>query len=317
MRTGELAPLPEIEDVDLPLDAEHFLVWLTAERGRSRNTIAAYRRDLIGYCQWLRLNELDLQTVLRPDIERFIAARRDSGAANSSVARGLAAIRMLHRHLVTEASRSDDPTARLEGVRVPGGLPKPLTIEQVVSLIDSCPISTPVGLRDRALIEFMYGTGARVTEVSSLSSGAIDRDSQTVRLFGKGEKERIVPFGGAAAEALDDWFESGRPNFVPERWRRRGDADALFLNQRGGRLTRQGIWLVLRSAGERTGLAEHLSPHVLRHSCATHMLDGGADLRYVQEMLGHSSISTTQIYTRVSQDLLLETYRTAHPRARR
>lgn len=311
-----MPPIPDIDDL-LPIEAEEFLTWLASERGRSVNTIAAYRRDLMAYCAWLTACGTDLMSAQRQDLDRYVADRRASSHAPSSVARSLAAIRMLHRHMVTEGIRPDDPTARLDGVRVPSGLPKPLSIEQVISLIESCPSSTPAGLRDRAIIEFLYSTGARVAEVSSLSSGAIDMDGRTVRLLGKGDKERIVPFGSPAAAALDEWFEHGRPAFVPDRWRRRGDAEAVFLNQRGGRLSRQGIWLILRAAGERVGIADHLSPHVLRHSCATHMLDGGADLRYVQEMLGHSSISTTQIYTRVSQDLLVETYRTSHPRARR
>ncbi|MGA1747110.1 MAG: site-specific tyrosine recombinase, partial [Ilumatobacteraceae bacterium] len=294
-----------------------FLTWLASERGRSVNTVVAYRRDLNSYCMWLKSIGTDLISAQRHHLDQYVGERRSAGHAPSSVARSLAAIRMLHRHMVTEAIRPDDPTARLDGVRVPSGLPKPLSVDQVISLIDSCASNTPVGIRDRAIIEFMYSTGARVAEVSSLSNGAIDMGGRTVRLLGKGDKERIVPFGSPAASALDDWFENGRPAFVPQRWSRRGDAEAIFLNQRGGRLSRQGIWLILRVAGERVGITDHLSPHVLRHSCATHMLDGGADLRYVQEMLGHSSISTTQVYTRVSQDLLIETYRTSHPRARR
>lgn len=312
-----MAPLPEFDENALPIEVEEFLIWLTSERGRSTNTIAAYRRDLTAYVAWLSSEGTDLGRVSRSGLDTYVAHRKALGTAPSSVARSLAAIRMLHRYLATEGHRPDDPTARLEGVRVPSGLPKPLTVDQVVSLIDSCATDSPVGLRDRAIIEFMYGTGARVAEVSSLSSGSIDLETRTARLLGKGDKERIVPFGAAASSALEDWFQAGRPSLVPERWRRRGDAESVFLNQRGGRLSRQGIWLVIRAAGDRVGITEHLSPHVLRHSCATHMLDGGADLRYVQEMLGHSSISTTQIYTKVSHDLLIETYRTSHPRARR
>ena len=148
--------------------------------------------------------------------------------------------------------------------------------------------------------------------------GDIDFDESLVRLFGKGSKERIVPYGSTAAGALDDWFApDGRPQFVPLKWKRRGDAEAVFLNQRGGRLSRQGAWLVIKKYGDRAGITEPLSPHVLRHSCATHLLDHGADLRIVQEMLGHSSISTTQVYTKVSQERLWDVYRSAHPRARR
>jgi len=152
--------------------------------------------------------------------------------------------------------------------------------------------------------------------VVGLSLGDINFDDSLVRLYGKGSKERIVPFGSSAARAIDDWFSpSGRVRLAPERWKRRGDAEAVFLNQRGGRLSRQGAWLVIKKYGERAGITDHLSPHVLRHSCATHLLDHGADLRIVQEMLGHASISTTQVYTKVSQERLWEVYRMAHPRA--
>jgi integrase/recombinase XerD len=166
------------------------------------------------------------------------------------------------------------------------------------------------------MLELLYATGARISEVVGLSVGDIDFDESLVRLFGKGSKERIVPYGSAAGAALDEWFSpSGRAEMVPARWKRRDDAEAVFLNQRGGRLSRQGAWLVINKYGELAGIRDHLSPHVLRHSCATHLLDHGADLRIVQEMLGHASISTTQVYTKVSQERLWEVYRSAHPRA--
>ncbi len=167
------------------------------------------------------------------------------------------------------------------------------------------------------MIELLYATGARISEAVGLSAGEIDLDARLVRLFGKGSKERIVPFGASAAAALDDWFSpSGRAMVVPSQWRRRDDAEAVFLNTRGGRLTRQAAWQMIKKYGVKAGIGTELSPHVLRHSCATHLLDHGADLRVVQEMLGHASISTTQIYTKVSQERLWDVYRTAHPRAR-
>jgi integrase/recombinase XerD len=175
----------------------------------------------------------------------------------------------------------------------------------------------PVSLRDRALLEFLYATGARISEACGLSLHDLDRDERVVRLFGKGSKERVVPFGRSAAAAMDEWLARGRPHMEPARWQRRGDQQAVFLNRRGGRLSRQAAWSVVRLYGERTGLADRLSPHVLRHSCATHLLDRGADLRIVQEMLGHASISTTQVYTKVSQERLWQVYRQAHPRAGR
>jgi integrase/recombinase XerD len=316
-------PLPErpIHDPteasdELPLEVEEFLVWMSSERGRSRNTLAAYRRDLKQYQRWLVARGLDPLTVGLDDLRDYVGERRASGAATSSVARQIAAIRMLHRHLASERHRSDDPTARLDGVKVPSGIPKPLTETQVTSLLDAVLGNDPLARRDRALLELLYATGARVSEMVGLSLGDIDFDGSLVRLYGKGSKERIVPFGSAAARAADEWFSpAGRARMVPDRWRRRGDAEAVFLNQRGGRLSRQGAWLVIKKYGSRAGITEHLSPHVLRHSCATHLLDHGADLRIVQEMLGHASISTTQVYTKVSQERLWEVYRAAHPRA--
>jgi integrase/recombinase XerD len=305
-----------VDDVELTLAAEEFLVWLASERGRARNTIDAYRRDLVAYQRWLTERGLTMTTVATGDLVDYVAEQRASDAATTSVARRLAAIRMLHRYLATEQVRPDDPTSRLDGVRVPSGIPKPLSEAQVTSLLDAVVGNGPLERRDRALLELLYATGARISEVVGLSVGDIDFDESLVRLFGKGSKERIVPYGSTAAAALDDWFSpSGRAQLVPDRWKRRDDAEAVFLNQRGGRLSRQGAWLVIHKYGDRAGIRDHLSPHVLRHSCATHLLDHGADLRIVQEMLGHASISTTQVYTRVSQERLWEVYKSAHPRA--
>ena len=302
----------------LPLEAEEFLTWMSAERGRSVNTLAAYRRDLFNYWRWLAAGGLDLQSVRSPDIERFLAARR-SGAAAASVARQLAAIRMLHRFLADEGHRSDDPTGDLDGVRVPAGLPKPLREDQVTSLLDAVVGDDPVARRDRAMLEFLYATGARIGEVCGLSIGDVDLDHRTARLYGKGAKERLVPVGRVAVAAMREWLaDDGRGRLAPVRWARRGDAEAVFLNQRGGRMTRQLAWAVVKSYGRRAGIADtDLSPHVLRHSCATHLLEHGADLRVVQELLGHASVSTTQVYTKVSPERLLQVYRSAHPRATR
>jgi len=305
-----------VDRVELPLEVEEFLVWLSSERGRSRNTIQAYRRDLLAYQRWLESRGSSVLSITTDDLVDLVAERRSSGAATTSIARQIAAIRMLHRYLAIEQLRPDDPTSRLDGVRVPSGIPKPLTEAQVTSLLDAVLGNEPLDRRDRALLELLYATGARISEVVGLSMGDIDFDESLVRLFGKGSKERIVPYGSSAAIALDEWFSpSGRAHLVPVRWKRRGDAEAVFLNQHGGRLSRQGAWLVVKKYGDRAGITDHLSPHVLRHSCATHLLDHGADLRIVQEMLGHASISTTQVYTRVSQERLWEVYRSAHPRA--
>jgi integrase/recombinase XerD len=303
---------------ELPIEAEEFLTWLAVERGRSANTLASYRRDLLAYTGHLALGGATVITATEADVNAYVVARRASGRAPSSVARELAAIRTLHRFLVEDGHRGDDPTVGLEGVRVPAGLPKPLAEVDVVRLLEAASAGEPVARRDRAVMELLYATGMRVSELCGLSLGDLDRDERMVRVFGKGAKERIVPYGRAAALSIEAWLGPfGRPLLVPRRWARRGDAEALFIGARGGRLGRQHVWAILQHYGERVGVADHLSPHVLRHSCATHLLDHGADLRIVQELLGHASISTTQVYTQVSQERLVQVYREAHPRARR
>ena len=302
--------------VDLPLEVEEFLTWMATERGRSVNTLMAYRRDLGAWIAWLRGRGAALADVTPDDVNRFVSERRETAAA-ASVARQLAAMRMLHRFLADEGHLPTDPTAGLDGVKVPAGLPKPLAEDEVEALLAAVVATDPVALRDRALLELLYATGARISELCGLSLGDVDLDHRVLRLYGKGSKERLVPFGRAAASAVGDWLgPSGRPHLVPDRWARRGDADAVFLNQRGARLGRQLAWAVVKQYGRLAGIADdRLSPHVLRHSCATHLLDHGADLRVVQELLGHASVSTTQVYTKVSQERLLEAYRLAHPRA--
>ena len=300
----------------LPLEVEEFLSWMATERGRSANTLSAYRRDLNGYCSWLARRGSSSQVVDRPTLDVFVSERRAGGSAPSSVARQVAAIRMLHRFLAEEGVRRDDPSADVEGVRVPAGIPHPLSEDEVATLLAAPATNEPTGLRDRALLEFLYATGARISEACGLSLGDFDHEEQLVRLFGKGSKERIVPYGRHAAAALAEWLgPSGRVHLEPQRWARRGDAEAVFLNLRGARLSRQAAWAIVKKYGDRVGLGHKLSPHVLRHSCATHLLDHGADLRIVQELLGHASISTTQLYTKVSQERLFDVYRSAHPRA--
>jgi integrase/recombinase XerD len=224
----------------------------------------------------------------------------------------------LHRFCVDEGTATVDPTGDVGSPRVPQGLPKALSEAEVTNLIEAVTGHSCRARRDRALLELLYGTGMRISETVGLSLGDLTLDEGTLRAFGKGAKERIVPVGRLAGEALRAWLgPGGRPLLVPERWARRGDAEAVFLNSRGGRLSRQGAWGIVRGYGDRVGLGDRLTPHVLRHSCATHMLDHGADIRVVQELLGHASIATTQVYTRVSTDRLLAVYDRAHPRARR
>lgn len=298
-------------------EVEEFLDWLVVERGRSRNTVDAYRRDLAQYEMWLRTKKTDVTKVAVDDIEAFLAQRMKSGAAKSSLARQFAAMRMLHRFMVEEDLRRDDPAAMAEGVSKPAGIPKPLTEEEVGRVLASVVGHEPRNLRDRAILEFLYATGARVSEVCGMNVADLDMEASLVRLFGKGAKERVVPFGSAAHATLEAWLVNGRPAMEPVKWRKRDDSLAVFLGGRGARLTRQAAFLVVRDAGVRSDLERELSPHALRHTCATHLLDHGADLRIVQELLGHASITTTQVYTRVSQERLWQVYAEAHPRARR
>ena len=300
----------------LERDAEDFLIWLAVEKGRSKNTLDAYRRDLLRYRDHLQRRGATVAKASHDDVIAFVHVLMGEGLASSSVTRTLVAVRGLHRFLVAEEIRPDDPAAEVEMPRVPRGLPKALTLDEVTSLINAVKGDDPVARRDRAMLETLYGTGVRISELTGMSLGDLDLHDGLLRVLGKGDKERIVPVGRLAATALTEWLAPmGRGEMEPDRWARRDDAEAIFLNQRGGRLSRQGAWGVVRRHGNEVGLGERLSPHVLRHSCATHMLDHGADIRTVQELLGHASISTTQIYTKVSTERLLAVYRSAHPRA--
>jgi integrase/recombinase XerD len=302
----------------LPLDVEEFLSWLAVERGRSLNTLAAYRRDLRAYSRHLDAAGLELATVDGNDIAHYVVSLREAGRAPASVARSLAAIRQLHRFLVEEGRSDADPATDVERPRVPAGLPKPLSEDEVLRLLSGVHGDDPVARRDLAMLELLYASGMRVSELVGLSLGDLSLDDGLVRVFGKGAKERLVPFGNPARVALTRWLDPvGRGAMEPVRWARRGDAEAVFIGVRGRRLGRQHAWAILHAHAERVGLGDKVSPHVLRHSCATHLLDHGADLRIVQELLGHASIATTQVYTKVSQERLWEVYRAAHPRAAR
>jgi len=302
---------PPVEEL-----VESFLRWMSVERGRAKNTIVSYRRDLVRYVAFLVEHKKSLITVVESDIEDYVRQLQNSGEAIASTARRIASIRMLHMYLVAEDVRTDNPASRLEGVRVPSGVPKPLSMDEVEALLSVMTGESAIEMRDRALLEFLYATGARISEASDLNLADLDMSSRVVRLFGKGSKERVVPFGRIAEEQVREYLsEGGRDMLVPDSWARGADREAVFLTNRGRRLNRQKAWHIVRDAGVRAGLKQELSPHVLRHSCATHMLEHGADLRIVQEMLGHATISTTQIYTRVSNERLWSVYRDAHPRA--
>jgi integrase/recombinase XerD len=301
---------------DLPVEAEDFLTSLRVERGRAPNTLRAYEADLRRYVAWLDERGLTLSEVEESTVDAFVASLRSVPLATSTIKRILVAVRGLHRWIAIEHEGIADPTAAVEVPRAPRGLPKALAEEEIDRLLDAVGGTDAIARRDRAVLEVLYGAGLRISELCGMSLGDLDLEGALARVMGKGSKERVVPLGAHARRALEDWLEPpGRPSLEPDRWAKRSDAEAVFLNRRGGRLTRQGAWLVVRRAGDAVGLGDRLTPHVLRHSCATHMLDHGADIRTVQELLGHASISTTQIYTAVSSERLRAVYRTAHPRA--
>jgi integrase/recombinase XerD len=310
-------PPPAPDRPPLSLAAEEFLTWLAVERGRAANTLAAYRRDLVAYERWLGGRGVAVDGVGETTVADYVAHLRGQGRAPSSVARAVVAVRSLHRFLVDEGLAGGDPTYDLATPRVPQGLPKALSEEEISMLLGAVAGDRPTDRRDRVILEVLYGTGMRISELVGLDLGAVSLEDGLARVLGKGNKERIVPLGRFAATAIAGWLApGGRDGLTPRRWARRGDAEALLLNARGGRLTRQGAWGVVRHYALRVGLADRLTPHVLRHSCATHMLDHGADIRVVQELLGHASITTTQLYTKVSPERLRQAYDAAHPRAR-
>lgn len=297
---------------DLEVRVKAHLEHLSVERGLSTNTLAAYRRDLSRYRVFLdSRGRADLADIERSDVSAFLASLQDGAA--SSAARTMSAVRGLHRFALAEGWVGVDVTDDVPPPQVPLRLPKALPLDAVERLLAAAESDEPMALRDRALLEFLYGTGARVSEAVALDVDDVDREDRTVILDGKGGKQRLVPVGSYACRAIDDYLVRVRPQLT--RKAKSGNAGALFLNARGGRLTRQGAWTVLGAVAERAGLAGRVSPHTLRHSFATHLLDGGADIRTVQELLGHSSATTTQIYTRVTVDRLREVYATSHPRA--
>ena len=298
-----------------------YLAHLRVERGLSPNTLAAYERDLSRYTDFLSSRGIDgPDAVSEEDVSAFVEAIRAGGdgarpLAASSASRTVTAVRGWHRFLLAEGSTAVDPAAAVRPPQVGRRLPKALSVEEVRRLLEAgADPDSPAGLRDRALLELLYATGARISEAVGLAVDDLDRDSHCVRLFGKGRKERIVPVGRCARDALDAYLVRGRP-LLAQRGR---GAPEVFLNTLGRPLSRQSAWGVLRQAAERAGLGEgrHVSPHTLRHSFATHLLAGGADVRVVQEMLGHASVTTTQRDTKITVEHLRRVYATSHPRAR-
>ena len=292
---------------NLGTGSAEYLSVLRVERGLSPHTLAAYRRDLDQYLEFLNGSDPDTN-----DLDRFVEHLSTIGLAPASVARKLAAVRGLHRFLISEGHSATDPTRLLDPPRRPESFPKALPVDQVIRLVEAPDLSSPGGRRDRALLEFLYGTGARVSEAVGLDLGALDLEEMNAVVTGKGDRQRQIPLGKACIEAIQAW--------LPDRLeisKAGADRDAVFTNLRGGRLSRVSAFRIVRFHAARVGIdPTSVSPHTLRHSAATHMVEGGADLRSVQVMLGHARITTTQVYTRVSPQHLIEVFLLSHPRSR-
>jgi integrase/recombinase XerD len=316
----EPAPVPPtVRPSRLDRQVRGWLAHLGVERGASKHTLSAYGRDLTRYGDYLASVGIeDAADVTEAQVVEFLARLREGGdghppLSTSSAARTLVAVRGLHRFLALEGESASNPAGDVPPPRPPLRLPKAIAVDEVERLLDATSAGQPgVALRDRALIEVLYGCGARISEVVGLDLDDIDLDSGSVRLFGKGGKERVVPLGRHAREAVAAYLVRSRPALAAHG----KGTPAVFLGTRGGRLTRQRAWSAVEHAAERADLGGKVSPHTLRHSFATHLLDGGADVRVVQELLGHASVTTTQIYTLVTVQRLREVYAGAHPRAR-
>ncbi|MCW3029470.1 MAG: tyrosine recombinase XerD [Solirubrobacterales bacterium] len=294
-----------------------FLAYLELERGLSRNTLEAYRSDLLQFGEFLRRRGLTLAATKHGDLAAFLSELTSGGAerppvAAATLARKVAALRSFYRHLRREGDLQHDPTADLRGPRKTRTLPRVLTREEVTRLLGEPRGADPRALRDRALLEVMYACGLRASEAIGLELADVDLDEGVLCARGKGSKERIVPIGRQAVGALRAYCRSGRPALIGAR-----AESGMFVNRRGTRLTRQGLYKIVQGHARRVGLEDKMSPHTLRHTFATHLLAGGCDLRSLQEMLGHADLATTQVYTHLSAERLKDAYFSAHPRASR
>jgi integrase/recombinase XerD len=290
-----------------------FIHYLIVEKGLAKNTIISYERDLKSYIHYLNSVEsiLLLNDVQRIHIVHFLGFLKEQGKSSKTVARHIASLRAFHQFLLRDKVTDHDPSVHIETPKMERSLPKVLNMQEVEILLDSPKQNDHFGVRDKAMLELLYATGIRVSELIGLDLGDVHLTMGFVRCIGKGNKERIIPIGKTASNALQYYLDHGRPSFVNKKQRE----EALFLNHHGLRLTRQGFWKILKKLAAEAGIQKELTPHTLRHSFATHLLENGADLRSVQEMLGHADISTTQIYTHVSKTRLKDVYSKFHPRA--
>jgi integrase/recombinase XerD len=290
-----------------------YLTHVQVEKGLASNTLSAYRRDMAKFEDFAKKRKLALNAVKRDDLVDFLASLYRQKLESKTVARHLVTLRNFFRHAQVQGLISEDPTAHLESPKIRRSLPGYLRLEEVEKLLELPDQKTPLGLRDRAMLEVLYSTGLRVSELTSLRVTDLDMKVGCVRCIGKGDKERLVPVGRKALGIVERYLRDGRTALIGPG---RGSAGAfLFVNRRGGRISRVGVWKIFSAYGRKAGLRVPLTPHMLRHSFATHLLERGADLRSVQLMLGHSDISTTQIYTHVVEERLKQIYKAHHPRA--
>ena len=299
---------------------EQFLVHIGIERGLAKATVSAYESDLNKYVAWLQTHGITKpDDIAKQDVEDYIATLDADGESARSKARRLASIHEFHRFALAQHAVSADVAASVKAPKGASVLPDVLSVDEVSRLLDAAAVggsTDPVVLRDKALLEFMYATGCRVSEAVGTNLDDIDLDEHIARLMGKGSKQRLVPLGSYARNSVVVYLNAGRGELERRSTAKVPERRALFLNKRGKRISRQSVWEIVKTAGERAGITKPLHPHTLRHSFATHLIQGGADVRTVQELLGHASVTTTQIYTHVSPEALIETYLTAHPRAR-
>ncbi|PYT15495.1 MAG: site-specific tyrosine recombinase XerD [Acidobacteria bacterium] len=289
---------------------EDFLHYLTVERGLAKNSLLAYGRDLAKFGRYLTAKGRTPRQIRQGEIDEFARRLSGQGLSAKSIARALNAVRMFYRYLVMEKMVTVDPTAQIRSPRTLKTLPRYLTLEEVDHLLAAPDPGSPLGLRDAAMVEMLYATGLRVSELISLRQRDLNLEAGYLRCVGKGSKERVVPLGRQAVARIRVYLDAARPEIL-----RGSSHPSLFLNSRGGPMSRQGFWKILKKHGRAVGLRSRLSPHVLRHSFATHLLERGADLRSVQMMLGHADISTTQIYTHINRERLRKIYKDFHPRA--
>lgn len=290
-----------------------FIHYISVERGLARNTLESYERDITQYIEFVQQSGITtLHETTKITIQAYLLQQRKLGKASSSVTRSMVAIRSFYRFLLQERLMEHDPSAHMETPKFEKKLPKVLSVKEVELLLEAPQTLTPYGIRDKAMLEVLYATGIRVTELTSLNINSINLGVGFVRCIGKGSKERIIPIGRIAADWLNQYILLPRLQLIKQR----KNEDALFINHLGTRLTRQGFWKIIKKYARESHIEKEITPHTLRHSFATHLLDHGADLRAVQEMLGHADISTTQIYTHVSKTRMKEIYDQTHPRAK-